>query len=92
MKKLFYLILSVLFLSVSATFVAAITNEEAVALVEQTAMDIEENALQTLARINRAEHPYKNKDNPSLYVFVLDTAPGTCPIVAFCLAASASAA
>ena len=73
MKKLFYLILSVLFLSVSATFVAAITNEEAVALVEQTAMDIEENALQTLARINRAEHPYKNKDNPSLYVFVLDT-------------------
>ena len=73
MKKLIYLIVGFLLLSVSTTFAAAITNEEAIALVEQTAMDLEKNALQTLARINRAEHPYKNKDNPSLYVFVLDT-------------------
>jgi hypothetical protein len=73
MKKLLCLVVSVLMLVVSATYVAAITTEEAVALVEQTTKDIEKNALQTLARINRAEHPYKNKDNPSLYVFVLDT-------------------
>lgn len=73
MKKLLCLVVSVLLLVVSATYVAAITTEEAVALVEQTAKDIEKNALQTLARINRAEHPYKNKDNPSLYIFVLDT-------------------
>ena len=73
MKNLYYLVVSLLFLAVSATLVAAITTEEAVALVEQTAKAIEENALQTLARINRAEHPYKNKDNPSLYVFVLDS-------------------
>jgi len=73
MKKICYLILGLLFLTVTATFATAITNEEAVSLVEQTAMDLEKNALQTLARINRAEHPYKNKDNPSLYVFVLDT-------------------
>ena len=73
MKKLLCLVVSVLMLVVSATFVAAITTEEAVALVEQTTKDIEKNALQTLARINRAEHPYKNKDNPSLYIFVLDT-------------------
>ena len=73
MKKLLCLVVSILLLVVSATFVAAITTEEAVALVEQTTKDIEKNALQTLARINRAEHPYKNKDNPSLYIFVLDT-------------------
>ena len=73
MKKLLCLVVSVLLLVVSATYVAAITTEEAVALVEQTTKDIEKNALQTLARINRAEHPYKNKDNPSLYIFVLDT-------------------
>ena len=73
MKKLLCLVVSVLMLVVSATYVAAITTEEAVALVEQTTKDIEKNALQTLARINRAEHPYKNKDNPSLYIFVLDT-------------------
>ncbi len=63
MKKLLCLVVSVLLLVVSATYVAAITTEEAVALVEQTTKDIEKNALQTLARINRAEHPYKNKDN-----------------------------
>jgi signal transduction histidine kinase len=73
MKKICYLIVGLLFLAVTASFATAITSEEAVSLVEQTAMDIEKNALQTLARINRAEHPYKNKDNPSLYVFVLDT-------------------
>ena len=72
MKKLLCLVVSVLMLVVSATYVAAITTEEAVALVEQTTKDIEKNALQTLARINRAEHPYKNKDNSALYVFVLN--------------------
>ena len=69
MKKLLCLVVSVLLLVVSATYVAAITTEEAVALVEQTTKDIEKNALQTLARINRAEHPYKNKDNPEVVGF-----------------------
>jgi polar amino acid transport system substrate-binding protein len=72
MKKLFYFVVGILFLAVSVTFVAAQTNEECIALVEQTSMAIEENALQTLARINRAEHPYKNKDDSALYVFVLN--------------------
>jgi len=72
MRKIFYLVVSLLFLAVSATFVVAQTSEECTALVEQTAKAIEENALQTLARINRAEHPYKNKDNSALYVFVLN--------------------
>ena len=73
MKRLFCVVASLLFLAISVSFVVAQTDEECTALVEQTASAIEENALQTLARINRAEHPYKNKDNPALYVFVLDT-------------------
>jgi signal transduction histidine kinase len=62
-----------LLLIASSGFVIAQTNDEVTSLVEQTAEAIEKNALQTLARINRAEHPYMNKDDPSLYVFVLDT-------------------
>lgn len=73
MKKLTYIIASLLFLTVSINSSAAQTNEEVTALVKQTKAAIEKNALQTFARINRAEHPYKNKDNPSLYVFVFDT-------------------
>ena len=73
MKKLFYLCLSLLLLAASATFVVANTTEEVVGLVEQTTEAIKKNALQTLARINRAEHPYKNKNNASLYTFVLNT-------------------
>ena len=72
MKKLTCLFVSLLFLSISVTSVTAQTSEECTALVEQTAKAIEENALQTLARINRAEHPYKNKDDSALYVFVLN--------------------
>ena len=73
MKKLFYLVVSILLLAVSVAFVAAQTTEEVTALVEQTKEALEKNAFQTLAKINIGEHPYKNLDNPSLYVFVLDT-------------------
>jgi signal transduction histidine kinase len=73
MKKLFYLVMSVLLLVVSVAFVAAQTSEEVTALVEQTSEDISKNLYQTLAKINMGEHPYKNLDNPSLYAFVLDT-------------------
>lgn len=73
MKKLIYIIASLLLLSISSNFAYAQTKEEVTTLVKQTKNDIENNALQTLARINRAEHPYKNKNNPALYVFVFDT-------------------
>ena len=73
MKNLFYLFVSLLFFTVSVTFVTAQTTEEVTALVEQTSEDISKNLYQTLAKINMGEHPYKNLDNPSLYVFVLDT-------------------
>ena len=72
MKKLTCLFVSLLFLAISVKLVTAQTSEECTSLVEQTAKAIEENALQTLARINRAEHPYKNKDDSALYVFVLN--------------------
>ena len=73
MKKLFYLIASILLLVLSVIFAGAQTKEEVTALVEQTSEDISKNLYQTLAKINMGEHPYKNLDNPSLYVFVLDT-------------------
>ncbi len=34
---------------------------------------LKKNAFQTFARINKGDHPYRNKDNAALYVFVLDT-------------------
>jgi signal transduction histidine kinase len=73
MRNLFYFAVSLLLLVVSVTFVGATTTEEVVALVEQTKEAMEKNAFQTLAKINMGEHPYKDLDNPSLYVFVLDT-------------------
>ena len=62
-----------LLLFASTAYSNPITNDQAIASVEQTAQALGENALQTLARINKGEHPYKNKDNPARYVFVLDT-------------------
>ncbi len=53
--------------------VSAQTTEEVTALVENTKADIQKNAFQTLAKINKGDHPYRNIDNPALYVFVLDT-------------------
>ncbi len=53
--------------------VTAHTTEEVTALVENTNADIQKNTFQTLAKINKGDHPYRNIDNPALYVFVLDT-------------------
>ncbi|MDH5631577.1 MAG: cache domain-containing protein [Gammaproteobacteria bacterium] len=60
---------------VMAPFAAfsAQTSEQVIALVQQTKQDIEKDTLRTLERITRAEHPYKDKNNPALYIFVFDT-------------------
>lgn len=42
-------------------------------LVNQTASDIAENAPETLRKIASAEAPYRDPENPALYVFVFDT-------------------
>jgi signal transduction histidine kinase len=73
MKQVLIIICSIVLLGVSGNFVAAQTTEEVTALVEQTKVNMEKNAFQTLAKINMGDHPYKNIDNPALYVFVLDT-------------------
>ena len=73
MKKIYCVIVSTFMLMLCTNIALAQTAEEVVALVKQTKTAIESNALQTFARVNRAEHPYKNKDNPALYIFVFDT-------------------
>ena len=60
-------------LLISANAFCTQTDEEVIGLVKHTRAAVEQNALQTFARVNRAEHPYKNKDNPSLYIFIFDT-------------------
>lgn len=73
MKHVLIIICGMLLLAVSVNFVAAQTTEEVTALVEQTKGAIEKNVYQTFAKIDKGDHPYKNIDNPALYVFVLDT-------------------
>jgi len=41
--------------------------------VETTAAAIERNAPDTIRRINAGEAPYRDPENPGLYVFVYDT-------------------
>ena len=73
MKNIYKIMTAIALITISMNTFSAQTSEEVVALVKQTKAAIEKNALQTLARVNRAEHPYKNKNNPSLYIFVFDT-------------------
>ena len=50
-----------------------ITLKQVISLVDKTALKIQENTPKTLESINKAEEPYKDKDNPTLYVFVYDS-------------------
>lgn len=73
MKRRNWIIVGLLFSGITANLSFAQTTDEVTALVQQTSAAVQDNALQTLARINRGEDPYRDADNPSLYVFVLDT-------------------
>ncbi|MET0105675.1 MAG: cache domain-containing protein [Sedimenticola sp.] len=73
MRKPYQFTVALILLAVSFTLSAAQTSEQVTSLVKQTRTAIEANALQTFARINRAEHPYMDAENPALYVFVFDT-------------------
>lgn len=73
MKNFLKLVAGTLIITASFNAFSAQTSEQVVSLVKHTKAAIEKNALQTFARINRAEHPYKDKNNPSLYIFVFDT-------------------
>ncbi|MFA0821593.1 MAG: transporter substrate-binding domain-containing protein [Methanomethylovorans sp.] len=49
------------------------TDEEVVTLVNRTSSAIEKDALDTFRRINAAEAPYQDAEEPALYTFVYDT-------------------
>lgn len=49
-----------------------ITAEQVVQLVDYTAGALAKDATKTIKEINEARHPYRDRDNPALYVFVFD--------------------
>ncbi|MDD5712121.1 MAG: transporter substrate-binding domain-containing protein [Smithellaceae bacterium] len=51
-----------------------ITNEQVMRLVDQTMEDLAADAPATIDKINAGTPPYRDKDNPSFYVFIYDTA------------------
>jgi len=50
-----------------------VTDEQVIRLVNFTSSYIESDASGTFKRISAGEHPFKDKDDPALYVFVYDT-------------------
>lgn len=50
-----------------------ITNEQVTQMVDKTASDLANDVSGTIKKINAGEHPYRNKDNRALYVFMYDT-------------------
>lgn len=48
------------------------TDAEVTTLVNRTATDIEKNATETFRQINAGKAPYRDPENPALYVFVYD--------------------
>jgi polar amino acid transport system substrate-binding protein len=49
-----------------------ISADQVVRLVDHTAKALAENATETLREINEARHPYQDRDQPALYVFIFD--------------------
>lgn len=50
-----------------------VTDEQIVHLVSKASSDMENDSSGTLKKISAEEPPYKDKDNPELYVYVYDT-------------------
>ncbi|MDN7025103.1 transporter substrate-binding domain-containing protein [Methanoculleus sp. FWC-SCC1] len=49
-----------------------LTDADVMALVNRTAAEVEKNAAGTFRQINNGEAPYRDPENPGLYVFVYD--------------------
>ncbi len=49
------------------------TDQAVMDLVNLTAAEVEKDAPGTFRKINAGEHPFRDKDNPALYTFVIDT-------------------
>ena len=71
-KKISYLSL-ILFIFSSAACSMEITKEKVTDLVNRTASEIKTDTQSVFTKISNGEHPYKDKDNPQLYVFVYNT-------------------
>ncbi len=71
-RRLFlsFLLINLLFAGVAF---GVITEKQVVDLVQQTCSDMAGNANKTIQGINDGRHPYKNKDDNTLYVYVFDT-------------------
>ncbi len=70
--KFFTLILTCLCIT-GTVFALEITDEQVIELVDKTCEDIKKDAQGTFDKIVNAKHPYKNAQNPALYVFVYNT-------------------
>jgi signal transduction histidine kinase len=61
-----------LLMSALSANAAGISDEQVTMLVQTTVAAVKQDAPGTLEKINKGEHPYKDKDNAELYAFVLD--------------------
>jgi len=75
MKKMFAIIALIIAFALAPALAADekdITEAQAIAKVQQTAKAIAKDAQATFAKIIAGEAPFKDKENPALYVFVYD--------------------
>lgn len=61
------------YLGVSCVQDPPVTRDQVTGLVDHTAEALKEDASRTIARINAGEHPFWDRENRALYVFVYDT-------------------
>jgi polar amino acid transport system substrate-binding protein len=73
MRTLSSLCAGLLIFVICPSFAAAQTTAEVTSLVKETRAAIEKNAPATFKSILAGEAPYKDENDPSLYVFILDT-------------------
>jgi len=50
-----------------------ISNDQVIRLVDLTTVALAADSSATMKKITASEHPYRNRENPDLYVFVYDT-------------------
>jgi signal transduction histidine kinase len=72
MKSVYFYSAMLIICTLFPSLASSQATDEVVALVQQTKTDIENNTDVTLGKILAGEHPYRDTNNPSLYVFVLD--------------------
>ncbi len=72
MNKLAKILSSILLLSILSNFAWAQSVDSVVSLVKVIRLNIEKDAIKTISVINKRDQQYKDSENKSLYVFVID--------------------